>query len=141
VKPADFDDGGYLLPFGRHKGYALGVLVSLLGGLTGTFDVERGTVEGKFIQVIDVAAFTPLDAFCRGVRATLDEIKRVPPAPGTEEVLVPGEPEHRARAQRLADGIEVPEMISKQIRERARRLGVSLDHGDITDEDLAPYRS
>jgi uncharacterized oxidoreductase len=141
VRPADFYDGGFLLPFGRHKGYALGVLVSLLGGLTGAFDVERGTVEGTFMQAIDVAAFTPLDAFQRGVRAALNEIKKVPAAPGTDEVLVPGEPERRARAQRLADGIEVPQTTVRQIQERARRLGVSLETGEVTDADRTPYRS
>ncbi len=141
VKPADFYDGGFLLPFGRHKGYALGILTTLLGGLTGAFDTERGTMEGTFIQAIDIAAFAPLDAFQRGVRATLDAIKRVPPALGVEEILVPGEPERRTRVQRLAGGIEVPDTVWAQIRERAERLGVSLDEREVAEGDLAPYRT
>ena len=57
VKPEDFYDGGFLLPFGNHKGYALSMLTCLLGGLSGRFDVERGTMGGAYLQVIDVAAF------------------------------------------------------------------------------------
>ena len=41
VKPADFYDGGFLLPFGLHKGYSMGLLVCLLGGLSGEFNIEK----------------------------------------------------------------------------------------------------
>ena len=140
VRTADFYDGGFLLPLGAHKGYALGVLVTLLGGLTGNFDIERGTVDGKFIQAIDVAAFTPLETFQRGVRATLNEIKKMPAAPGVNEVLVPGEPEYRARRQRLAEGIELPDAVYRQIGDRAQALGVSLSEREVSDADLARYR-
>jgi uncharacterized oxidoreductase len=140
VRTADFYDGGLLLPFGKHKGYALGVLVTLLGGLTGDFSIERGTMDGKFIQAIDVAAFTPLDAYQRGVRATLNAIKALTPAEGVEEVLVPGEPEYRARIQRLADGIELPDTVYWQISDRARSLGVSMSESDVPDADIARYR-
>jgi len=140
VRPDDFNDGGFLLPFGGHKGYALGVLVALLGGLTGLFDRESGTVEGKFMQTIDVAAFTPLGTFQRGVRTTLNAIKKTPPALGVGEVLVPGEPEYRARTERLVDGIELPDTVYRQICDRAQKLGVSLSESEVTDADVVRYR-
>ncbi|MDR7420765.1 MAG: Ldh family oxidoreductase [Armatimonadota bacterium] len=140
VRTADFYDGGFLLPFGRHKGYALSVLVTLLGGLTGNFDIGRGTMDGKFMLVLDVAAFTPLEAFQRGVRATLNAIKALPPAEGVDEVLVPGDPEYRSRLQRLAEGIEVPDMVYQQIRDRALALGISMDERAVPEADLARYR-
>src|SRR5262249_25736276 len=88
VKTADYDDGGFLLPFGGHKGYALSLLVCLLGGLAGTFDWERGSMGGAFMQVIAVNALTELPEYQRGVRAFLDGMKATPPASGFAEVLV-----------------------------------------------------
>jgi len=140
VRPDDFYDGGFLLPFGGHKGYGLGVLVALLGGLTGLFDMERGTVEGKFMQTINVAAFIALETFQRGVRATLNAIKRTPPALGIGEVLVPGEPEYRARKRQLAEGIELPDTVYRQICDRAQKLGVSLSENEVSDADIVRYR-
>lgn len=126
VKWADFYDGGFLLPFGGHKGYALSLLMCLLGGLSGNFNVERGAMGGTFMQVINVSAFTPLDEYQRAVRAFLNGIKSTPPAPGFHEVLVPGDFEHRSRVHRLAHGIELPDTIYRQIEEWAGKLKVSL---------------
>ena len=65
----------------------------------------RGAMGGQFMQVLNVNAFTPLEAYQQGVRAFLDGIKSIPPAPGFDEVLVPGDYEHRSRVQRLAHGV------------------------------------
>ena len=126
VTPADFYDGGALLAFGKHKGYGLAMLTCLLGGLAGTFDVESGRMNGIFMQVIDVNAFTPVAEYQEGVRAFLDGIKSTPPAQGFDEVLVPGDFENRSRAARLKDGIEIPDTIYNQLQECAEKLGVSI---------------
>jgi LDH2 family malate/lactate/ureidoglycolate dehydrogenase len=126
VRPEDYYDSGYMLPSGRHKGYALSLLICLLGGLSGQFDAHRGMMEGAFMQVINVAAFLPSADYQRAVTAVLDSVKATPPAQGFSEVLTPGEPEQRSRAQRVAEGIEVPDTIWQQIAECAQRLGVSL---------------
>lgn len=138
VKPAALYDGGHLLPFGRHKGYALGVLVSLLGGLGGDFDIERRTMEGTFLHVITIGAFTPLDTYQRAVRATLNGIKGTAPAPGVAQVLSPGDPEAHSRAARLAHGIEVPDPSYQQICESADRLRVSLSPEAVEAIDAWP---
>ena len=139
VQPEDFYDGGYLLPFGNHKGYALALLTCLLGGLSGRFDIEQGAMGGAYLQVIDVSALTPLEAYQRGVRAFLDGIKRTPPAPGFDAVLVPGDFEHRSRRQRLVQGIEVPDVIYRQIEECAGRLDVALGEDAVAASDLEGY--
>lgn len=95
VNPADFYDGGFLLPFGGHKGYALSLFTCLLSGLSGRWDRERGSVWGASMQVLNVSAFTPLEEYQQDVRAFLDVIRATPPAPGFAEVLVPGDFEHR----------------------------------------------
>ena len=122
--------GGFLLPFGGHKGYALSLLFSLLGGLAGDFDDEKAAMGGMFMQVIDVAAFTPLAAYQQNVRAVLDGMKAKPPAPGFDEVLVPGDFEHRSRLQRLAEGIDVPEPTYRRLEEWADKLNVVLNDRD-----------
>ena len=139
IKPADFYDGGFLLPFGLHKGYSIGLLVCLLGGLAGTFDIEKGAMGGCFMQVINVNAMTPLKAYQQGVRAFLDGIKSIPPAPGFNEVLVPGDFEHQNRVQRLADGIEIPDTIRQQISECAEKLGVSMSEDAVEAADAERY--
>ena len=126
TSPDDFRKGGYLLPFGGHKGYALSLFFSLMGGLAGEFNAELTSMAGLFMQVYDVAAFTPLEGYQRNVRAVLDAMKSIPPAPGFDEVLVPGDFEHRSRQQRLAEGIEVPADTFARIQAWAEKLNVSL---------------
>ena len=126
VKTAAYNDGGHLLAFGRHKGYALSLFVALLGGLGGTFNVDTGQMAGLYMQVIDVNAFTPLAAYQQGVRAFLDVIKATPPAPDFHEVLVPGDFEVNTRADRLTNGIDVPDTIYQQLRECAEKWNVQM---------------
>jgi len=139
VKPADFYDGGALLAFGKHKGYALAMFTCLLGGLAGTFNLGTGRMGGTFMQAVDVNAFTPVEEYQKGVRAFLDGIKATPPAPGFDEVLVPGDFEARSRAQRLEGGIEIPDTIYNQLQECAEKLGVSIGEETIEAGDTARY--
>lgn len=127
VKTADFYDGGFLLPFGGHKGYALSLFTCLLSGLGGVFDPERGSVWGASMLVWNIEAFTPLQEYQRGLRAFLDGVKATPPAPGVAEVLIPGEFEHRARMERLANGIELPASIWSAICDAAARLNIPVE--------------
>ena len=94
---------------------------------------------GAYLQAIDVAALTPLPAYQQGVRAFLDGIRRTPPAPGFDAVLVPGDFEHRCRVQRLAHGVELPEVIRRQIEECAGRFDVALDPDAVAAADVARY--
>lgn len=127
VKTTDFYDGGSLLPAGGHKGYALALLTCLLGGLSGQFEPDQGDMGGPFMQVIDVEALTPLAAYELNVRTFLDGMKATPPAPGFDEVLVPGDFEYRSRVRRREKGIDVPEATHKRIQEWAEKLNVALD--------------
>jgi uncharacterized oxidoreductase len=141
VRTADFYDGGFLLPFGGHKGYALSLFMCVLSGLSGQFDRERGAVSGAYMQVLNVDAFTPLAEYERGLRAFLDGIKATPPAPGFEEVLVPGDFEHRSRVHCLAHGIELPETIYTPIQEWAEKLGVSPSTEAVEAADVERYQA
>ena len=139
TRTLDFYEGGFLLPFGSHKGYALSLLVCLLGGLSGTFKAETAEMSGVFIQVINVAGFTSLENYQQNARAFLDGMKATPPGPGFEEVLVPGDFEQRFRQQRLKEGLEIPETIVDQITEWANRLDASLGEELVQPADVERY--
>ncbi|WP_165498639.1 Ldh family oxidoreductase [Streptomonospora litoralis] len=113
--PADFYGGGALLPFAGHKGYGLSVMIEAVGGLLSGggvsclpgYDGGNGTV----LVGIDPARFMPADAFRAQVEDFCDELRRTPVAEGHDEVLVPGDVERRARAERAESGIPVPASV------------------------------
>jgi LDH2 family malate/lactate/ureidoglycolate dehydrogenase len=124
--PEDFYAGGMLLPFGGHKGYALALLADLLGSRLGGAEVlgEAPHTVGTFVLALRIDAFRPLAEFTGAVDTRLEEIKAVPPAPGFQEVLIPGEPEARSRALRLQEGIPIPEETWEKIVATAGKYGV-----------------
>jgi uncharacterized oxidoreductase len=139
-----FYAGGALLPLGGalagHKGYGLGLASALLGGLGMIGDPEptlvgaappetadtRGRIGGVFLQVVDPAAFGDPAGYAELVEEALDAAKRQAPADGIAEVLVPGEPEERARARRSREGIPLPAATWAELGRVAERFGVPL---------------
>jgi uncharacterized oxidoreductase len=128
IRPEDFFAGGNLLHFGGHKGYALSLLTCVMGGLSGAFD-EQGRMGGIFVVAIDVGAFQPIDVYAKSVRRFLDGIKRAPRVDPDREILVPGEPEWRAREARLRDGIDVPESVWAELVQAAATREIALPSG------------
>jgi LDH2 family malate/lactate/ureidoglycolate dehydrogenase len=110
--PADFYSGGALLPFGGHKGYGLGLMIDVVGGLLSGagaaslpgYDFTNGTV----LVAIDVARFRPLAEFREQVEQVRTVLHDVPPAAGSAGVRLPGEPEEDVRRDRTERGIPIP---------------------------------
>ena len=127
--PQAFFEGGFLLPFGGHKGYALAVIAELLSGPLAGADAYPGVVSrsGIFIFAVDAAVFRPPADYEKALAKTLGRIKAVPPGAGFEEVLLPGEPEARARALRERDGIPIPEDTWQAVCETAAELGADIE--------------
>ena len=125
--PEDFFDGGLLLAFGGHKGYALSILVDALGsGLTGSELTDRYHKLGAVLIGIDPGVFRPRDEYGAAVDGLFDRITGVEPAPGFSEVLIPGEPERRARSEQLATGVEVAPATLQTLLDTAEKLGVDV---------------
>lgn len=121
---------GALLPFGEHKGYALSLIVELFAGaLTGGGTISlgenapKGIINNMFSVIIDPAALGTPRAFYDEVAAMVRFAKASPPV-GAEPVMVPGDPERRARRQRLAEGIPVDAGTWRNVAEAARTLNV-----------------
>jgi LDH2 family malate/lactate/ureidoglycolate dehydrogenase len=129
TNPADFYNGGVLLPLGGHKGYGLLMVADLLGGaLTGhgcTALPEHTTGNGVFLMAIDIAAFCPVEELTETVDRLAATIKAGRKAPGFDEILIPGEPEFRAREQRLREGIYLPDTTWREMVEVAGQYGLS----------------
>jgi LDH2 family malate/lactate/ureidoglycolate dehydrogenase len=51
----------------------------------------------------------------------------VPPAPGSQGVLLPGQPEQRNLERRARDGIELAESTWEAIQATAESLGVKVE--------------
>jgi LDH2 family malate/lactate/ureidoglycolate dehydrogenase len=132
--PEEFYRGGMLLPFGGHKGYGLAVAVELLGqALTGAdsfAEESRGGPtyghSGALFIALNAELFRGKGGFQQSAGEFVSHVRAVPPAPGSSEVLLPGDPERRTREQRLGTGIPVPESTWDSIKEVADRLGVVL---------------
>jgi LDH2 family malate/lactate/ureidoglycolate dehydrogenase len=129
--PADFYRDGALLPFGGHKGYALSVMAELLGqALTGSDAHEQPAGEdvfrrsGALVLVVSAGAFRSAASAKAAARAVVTRLRQVPPAPGVESVLTPGEPEARTMRLRRASGIEVEETTWRAIAADAASLGI-----------------
>ena len=138
--PEAYFDGGNLLGFGGHKGYALSLLVGLLCGLSGDHEAGDGRIVGHVMLVMTVDGMTPLAPYREATRAFLDRVKSTPPAPGFDEVIVPGDFEHRSRVERLRGGIEIPQLTWAELEACGRTLGVALADVAPEAEDEARYR-
>ncbi|MCX6031547.1 MAG: Ldh family oxidoreductase [Chloroflexi bacterium] len=138
------EEGGAMLPFAGHKGYALMLLIELLAGaLTGAGVTHRPEVvptgglgfggNATFLIVLDVAHFTDVEQFGADVDGLFERLSGVKPAPGFQKVIVPGEPEAEQRAKRAREGISVDGVIWEQIVQIAAESQVSL--ADIRPEE------
>ena len=134
TNPNDFGEGGCFLPFGGHKGYALMVACEMLGGIfAGAEDyvsLPKGTpiMRNQGITMICFGAdlFQPLDQYVSKADVLTERIHDIPPAPGFDHVLVPGDPEARTRAARQRDGIPIEDDTWNDIVQAAASVGVQV---------------
>jgi len=131
----DYYAGGVMLPFGAHKGFALAMVVEMLGrAFTGsdTFaEAERGGEvygrSGMLVLGLKADLFRAAEDFTRDVSATRARVRAISPAAGFTEVLAPGDPEVRARRTNGQRGISVEDATVNAIAQVARELGVTVD--------------
>jgi ureidoglycolate dehydrogenase (NAD+) len=120
------------VPLGGYKGYGLALMVEILCGvLAGAgvrWDVESGPHQdvGHFHLAIDPDRTVGRDAFAGVLGGLLGELRAIPPAPGFDEVLVAGDREGRARAERERAGIPIEPALWAELRALSDELGVSV---------------
>ena len=119
---------------GGHKGYGLAVMVHILGAaLAGaSFSPIRTRTQkpsdphdiGHFFLAIDPKAFRAPGEFEEDLDQVIDILHAAKPADPRQPVLVAGDPEMATRAERLRDGVPVPDDLMAQLREVATRASV-----------------
>ncbi|MBA2964760.1 MULTISPECIES: malate/lactate/ureidoglycolate dehydrogenase [Ramlibacter] len=123
---------GALMPFGEHKGYGMAVACELLGGaLTGSgtwhrpADAARAVLNGMFTVLVDPVKLGTANAFAQEALAFVDWLRQSPAAAGTDGVLLAGEPERAARAERARDGIAIDDTTWAEIQAAGRKVGLA----------------
>ena len=127
--PRDHSKGtGAIRAFGDHKGSGLAFMCEILGGSlsgTGATDPKRGRfANGMLSFYVDPKVFDAEGFFPTDIAKYVSFVKSSRPATPGVEILVPGEQEVRTRAQRLADGVPLPDDTWAAIVETARSVGL-----------------
>jgi LDH2 family malate/lactate/ureidoglycolate dehydrogenase len=133
----DPDAAVYGVPLGGYKGYGLALMVEVLCGVLAGAGVRSGVGNlysggeeqqnsGHFHLALDPARTVGRNAFAGVLGGLLDELRAIPPAPGFDEVLVAGDPEDRARAERERTGIPIEPALWARLCELSDELGVSV---------------
>ena len=128
--------GGALLPLGSHmatsayKGYGLGLMVDILTGvLSGTGSAvfaERGQPLHDFwFAAWRIDAFRDPVEFKADMKRMVDRMRETKPEPGVDSVLVAGDPEGAARADRSVHGVPLDGETVEQLRALASEVGVA----------------
>jgi LDH2 family malate/lactate/ureidoglycolate dehydrogenase len=131
--------GGGLTPLGgtpelaSHKGYGLAMMVHILGGvLSGaSFSPIRNRTQepqdpdnlGHFFMAIDPDAFREPGEFEDDLDEVIDILHATPAVDPAKPVLVAGDPEATTRAERLRDGVPIPQSLADQLRAVCERCG------------------
>lgn len=132
--PRDYTNGsGAIRAMGEHKGSGLAFMVEVLGGsLTGTGAAEPGRrfANGMLSIYIDPEVMDADGFFPRDVTRYLEFFRSAKPIENGGEVLYPGEPEQRKRADRGANGIPISDETWGAIRAAAIAVGVDAERVD-----------
>jgi hydroxycarboxylate dehydrogenase B len=122
---------GAILPFGGHKGFGLSIVAEVLAGALSGGSCSRSGVDrvsNNMLSVIfDPASFSSAIGFSEEILALISHVKSARTVTPNGEILMPGEPEARARAKRLKDGIDIDETTWGQIVATGKSLGVAVD--------------
>ena len=135
------DPGHYsaLVPFGGYKGSGLSFMLECLTNIMVGDPQLSPVLLGKprddrqrqtcIMAALNIGLFTDPGQFAGNVDDLIEGVKALPTAEGAAGVLVPGESEDRARAERERTGIPLPEGTLKALREVSERLAIAMPEG------------
>ncbi|CAN5479527.1 Ldh family oxidoreductase [soil metagenome] len=130
---------GAMRPAAGHKGIGLAMMVeclaaSLTGALqepakTAPLGATSGSSSGisAFLMVIDPALFIGKDAFDASMSSWLRHYLSA----GGPQARYPGQRQAACEAQRLADGVPVPESVLRELHATGESVGVPFDVGSV----------
>lgn len=116
---------GALRPIADHKGAGLAIMIDLLSGalagaavttgVRGTYRLTSPCTKGDCIIAIDPGRLGGTDRFLDLVEKTRDDVVQSTPAPGVDQVLMPGDAEREIRRQKSNDGIPLAEEVVQEL--------------------------
>jgi len=122
---------GSLTPFEKHKGYGLAFVLEILAGvLTGAsfgrqihsmFDLKEFAGLGHLMMAIDIEHFIELENFYDRLEKFVRGIKFSGLAEGAEEILIPGESEHRNKRVNMEKGLAYDLSLIEEINMLAKK--------------------
>lgn len=122
---------GALLGIGQYKGYGLSMLTDVITGVLsgGGFGLMPYANPAKqdvshLMTAIDIGWFMPIDEFKARMDVFIRDIKAAKLRPGFDEILVPGEIDHRREQAYRRDGAQLDAVIFDQLAELAVKLGI-----------------
>ncbi len=128
---------GALLAMGEHKGSGLALICELFAGaLTGAHTLQPkyprtgGAVNNMLSVIIDPVAIDEEGTYLEEAEGMVDHAKKAKLRDGFDEILMPGDPEKRAREARLANGVDVDDTSWQEILGAAATAGVSQESID-----------
>jgi LDH2 family malate/lactate/ureidoglycolate dehydrogenase len=142
-------EGGALVPLGGdrehggHKGFCLAALVDILscvlsGANWGPFappfalrqeipDRSVGKGIGHFFGALRIDGFIDADEFKRQIDEWVRVFRASKPASGTPGVVIPGDPERLAEAERRVEGVPLTPAVVADLRDIADRTEIPFD--------------
>ncbi len=141
-------EGGALTPLGSddlhgsYKGYCLGATVDILSGVlsganfgpwvppfaTAGSTSERqppvGLGTGHFFGAMRIDGFRPAEAFKKDMDLWIQTFRNAKAVPG-KRVLIPGEPERMAEAERTENGIPLIGKVQEDLHGLAQQLNIA----------------
>jgi uncharacterized oxidoreductase len=125
---------GTILPLGgdqAYKGFGIGLLLDMfVAGLSGSPcsrpDIKPRSANAVLFVVFDAAQFAGSDHFLGEVTSLAENVKNCPRASGVDQILLPGDPERRARARRRVEGLPLDDGTWGQLAALAQKLGVAV---------------
>ena len=146
--PHELKGGGALLPLGgdrehgSHKGYALGAVVDIFSAILSGANYGPwvppfpayvpmpenmpGKGIGHFFGAMRIDAFRPAGEFKLHMDQWIQRFKSAKTVAGEEKVLIPGDPERVANAERLKNGIPLLNAVVQDLRDIGERFEVVL---------------
>ena len=119
--PADYINGGALLPMAGPKGYGMALVAELLGeAILG----EAMSGMNWICVCIDLKQFREESSYNRAAGECLTELRDCPPADGFDKVEIPGERERQLKAQRLETGIPMAPNTVSALKQAAGEQGL-----------------
>jgi len=138
-RPTDDPDkafAGFLLPVGGHKGFGLALMVDLLCGvLTGGVFLNQmkgmyhypddPSLTGHLMIAINFSSLMGQEEMKSRMEFFCKTVKSAPMWDSSQEMLLPGEIEHRTFQERSQKGIPIPSKLFEELTDLGKELGAS----------------